>query len=102
MNDWVSIFTNVDISTAEKYRRIENGPIGLIAKYYFKKLNQSNCKLADFIKEIKTGKTPPTHKKEYFNSSDVDWYKPDEIGKSFFLYESSNKISKLANRLVRK
>ena len=96
MAEWKQLFDDVGITTAEKYRRFENGPIGLISKFYFQICSEPNSVLSEFIEDVKTGKTPSTTNKRFYDTPDIDWFKPSEIGSSLYLYESKNKISNLA------
>jgi len=96
MIDWKELYASSSYTTAEKYRRFENGPIGLIARYLFGVCYKSNCLLGSCIEDIKTGKTPPTGTATYFDNGNIDWFKPNEIGESKYLNASKNKITKVA------
>ncbi len=96
MNEWTHLFSNDNLTTAERYRRIENSPIGWIARYFFKCSKQSPEPLAKYIKTIITGKTPPTGVQRYYETGEIDWFKPSDIGFSKFLIESKEKLSKVA------
>jgi type I restriction enzyme S subunit len=96
MNEWTHLFSNDNLTTAERYRRIENSPIGWIARYFFKYSKQSPEPLAKYIKTIITGKTPPTGVQRYYETGEIDWFKPSDIGFSKFLIESKEKLSKVA------
>jgi len=96
MNEWTHLFSGNNFTTAEKYRRIENSPIGWIARYFFKISKKSHEPLAKYIKTITTGKTPPTGIQKYYATSEIDWFKPNDIGGSKFLIESKEKLSQIA------
>jgi len=44
---------------------------------------------------IKTGKTPPSKEKKYFNG-ELNWYTPGDLDKSLFLKSSARKLTNLA------
>lgn len=46
---------------------------------------------------IKTGCTPPTKEEKYYESDDIDWFTPSDIG-SDCIYEAEKKISVIAKR----
>jgi type I restriction enzyme S subunit len=57
-----------------------------------------NISTIDEIAElIKTGKTPPTKNKKYFDG-EIDWFTPGDLEKSFYLQESERTITKEAIR----
>ena len=96
MNEWTHLFSSDNLTTAERYRRIENSPITWIARYFFKYYKKSSEPLAKYIKTIITGKTPPTGVTRYYETGEIDWFKPSDIGFSKFLIESKEKLSKVA------
>ncbi len=96
MSEWKSLFLDEKCTTSEKYRRFENSPVGLIARYYFKISKYSPQPLGKYIETILTGKTPPKEIPKYYESSDIDWFKPSEIGCSKFLNSSQEKISEIS------
>ena len=51
--------------------------------------------LKDALEVIKTGKTPPTKERKYFDG-DIDWYTPSDLDNGKFLEESERKISSKA------
>lgn len=82
------------MKASEKYRYYINSPIAYISYYFTEVIIRENLSpLEHFIKEIKTGKTPALSDGKYYESQDVSWFKPDEIGYDLYLYESKNKIS---------
>lgn len=52
--------------------------------------------ISHLTKNIKTGTTPKTSVSEYFESGDVNWFRPTDISKKSILEESSKKITHLA------
>ena len=59
------------------------------------KLNLSN--IDEIAELIKTGKTPPSKNKKYFDGK-IAWYTPGDLGKSFYLQESERTITEEAIR----
>ena len=48
------------------------------------------------VAQVFTGTTPPTSEQKYYDSEDIDWYSPGDIGTdNIYLTESSKKISNL-------
>lgn len=50
--------------------------------------------VCDICERIGSGGTPSRNKKEYWNLSEINWFKTKELGDSF-LFESAEKISKI-------
>ncbi|HHK5547667.1 TPA: restriction endonuclease subunit S [Bacillus thuringiensis] len=82
------------MNASQVLRNKLNNPIGLINKLFFTKFNNSTIvTLENFIFEIKTGKTPPKKSDKYFKDSDIDWFKPGDIGFDIYLEEANDKLS---------
>ena len=85
------------LTTAEQYRKFVSLPAIQSAKYFFDYLlDNEYSKLGGYISDISTGKTPPKSNESYFNSSDICWYKPSDIGGEIYLIKSDNYISNIA------
>jgi type I restriction enzyme S subunit len=87
------------MTTAEKYRQLENSPAINIARYIFSCVasNATNSTIGDEIIEIKTGKTPSKQNKKFYEDEFLNWFKPDEIGSERCLFEAKDKLSKYAH-----
>ena len=84
-------------TTAENYRQFINSPAIQTAKYFFNiLLDEKYTNLENYITEIKTGKTPSKSNSKYYNSNDLNWFKPSDIGNGIYLSEATSKLSKIA------
>jgi type I restriction enzyme S subunit len=86
------------MSATKEYRKLQDTPITKITEFYIKKiLDKVPYKaLHFFIKRIKTGKTPPKSIQEYYDSEDIIWVKPSDIGYSPYISDSKEKFSNKA------
>lgn len=86
------------ITTAEKYRNLEESPLIQVARYIFEKnlQNYSTVLLGDILEEIKTGKTPSKHDKRFYQDEYISWFKPNEIGGDKYLFNAKEKLSQYA------
>lgn len=83
-----------NITIAEKFRLFANSAPILTAKYFFNHLLEEDSKeLQTYIDEIKTGKTPPKSNSKYYESPDIKWYKPSDIGANIYLKTSNDTVS---------
>lgn len=80
------------------YRQINESPLKGIILYYSNVVleNIKPVKLKTVISEIQTGKTPPKANSKYYQSQDIDWFKPSDIGRSKYLEEAEEKFSEIA------
>ncbi len=84
-------------TTAENYRQFIDSPAIQTAKYFFNILvDEKYTNLENYISEIKTGKTPSKSNSKYYNSNDINWFKPSDIGNGIYLLEATSRLSKIA------
>ncbi|MCH8518293.1 restriction endonuclease subunit S [Candidatus Gracilibacteria bacterium] len=82
---------------SEKYNLLFNSPISYISLFFTSNfVENKGTTIGDFLMNLQTGKTPPKNNNKYWDSNDFCWYKPEEIGKDIYLYESDYKVSDLA------
>lgn len=82
---------------SEKYNLLVNSPISYISLFFTSNfVENKRTTIWDFLMNIQTWKTPPKNNNKYWNSNDFSWYKPEEIWKDIYLYESDFKVSNLA------
>jgi type I restriction enzyme S subunit len=85
------------MKATDAYRKINNSPIKGIILYYTEQLLKGNkVDLGSVISQIQTGKTPPKAELKYYESSDVNWFKPSDIGYGKFLTDAKEKFSQIA------
>ena len=53
-------------------------------------------RVADLIKDISTGTTPPTNRKEYFENGSVNFYTPADLTDTKDLFNADRKVTELA------
>jgi len=53
-------------------------------------------KISDIIQYISTGTTPPTNRKEFYESGKVNFYTPADLGSDIYLNNAERKITELA------
>lgn len=82
---------------SEKYNLLFNSPISYISLFFTSNFVENKwTTIWDFLMNIQTWKTPPKNIWKYWDSNDFCWYKPEEIWKDIYLYESNFKVSDLA------
>ena len=85
------------MKATDAYRKINNSPIKGIVLFYTEHLLQlTEVALGSVISKIQTGKTPPKAELKYYESSDVNWFKPSDIGYGKFLTDAKEKFSQIA------
>jgi len=85
------------MKATDAYRKINNSPIKGIVLYYTEQiLKMDKVALGSVIEQIQTGKTPPKANAKYYSSSDVNWFKPSDIGYEKYLEEADEKFSNIA------
>jgi len=86
------------MKATDSYRLINESPLKGIILYYSNVVleNIKPVKLKTVISEIQTGKTPPKANSKYYQSQDIDWFKPSDIGRSKYLEEAEEKFSEIA------
>jgi len=86
------------MKATDAYKIINNSPIKGIVLYYTKEVLKELPvkKLGSVIHIIQTGKTPPKVNHKYYQSEDVNWFKPSDIGYSKYLINAKEKFSKIA------
>jgi restriction endonuclease S subunit len=86
------------MKATDAYKTINNSPIKGIILYYTKEILKELPvkKLGSVIHIIQTGKTPPKANHKYYQSEDVNWFKPSDIGYSKYLIDAKEKFSKIA------
>lgn len=85
------------MKATDAYRKINNSPIKGIVLYYTEQiLKMDKVDLGSIIAQIQTGKTPPKSNSKYYSTSDINWFKPSDIGYEKYLEEANEKFSNLA------
>jgi type I restriction enzyme S subunit len=86
------------MKATDSYCLINESPLKGIILYYSNVVleNIKPVKLKTVISEIQTGKTPPKANSKYYESQDIDWFKPSDIGRSKYLEEAKEKFSEIA------
>jgi type I restriction enzyme S subunit len=85
------------MKATDAYRKINNSPIKGIVLYYTEQILQmAKIDLGSVISQIQTGKTPPKANPKYYSASDVNWFKPSDIGYSKYLIDAKEKFSNIA------
>jgi len=86
------------MKATDSYRLINESPLKGIILYYSNVIleNIKTVKLKTVISDIKTGKTPPKSNFKYYQSQDINWFKPKDIGRSKYLEEAEEKFSEIA------
>ena len=86
------------MKASEYFRQLQNSPVAWIARYYTDVYlrNQIITTLGEHVVEIKTGKTPSKSQPRFYETRDINWYKPEDIGKSMYLEDTDSKLSKFA------
>ena len=89
---------NIDLSI-EKTERLKKA---LMNKFFRENLKTNELVELSSIFEVKTGTTPSTKRKKYWDSATVNWVTPADLGKldNMFIYESERKISEIALKEV--
>tara|TARA_R110002050_G_scaffold167946_2_gene299009 strand:- start:662 stop:1990 length:1329 start_codon:yes stop_codon:yes gene_type:complete len=60
------------------------------------KSNYKLLRVEDLIKDISTGTTPPTNRKEYFENGSVNFYTPADLTDTKDLFNADRKVTELA------
>ena len=85
------------MKATDAYRKINNSPIKGIVLYYTEQiLKMDKINLGSVIAQIQTGKTPPKANPKYYSNSDVNWFKPSDIGYGKYLEVAGEKFSNIA------
>lgn len=85
---------------SEQFRIYLNSPITLVTKFFFhfSLRDIPEEELNEYIKEIKSGKTPSKKVPEYWDKEEYPWFRPEDIGFDIYLEDSSAKMSNTAVR----
>jgi len=83
---------------SEQFRIYTNSPIKYLVDFFIKNTLKDlpYKEIRKFVKEIKTGKTPPKKVFTYWDKAEYNWFRPEDIGRSIYLDNSSKRISSLA------
>jgi restriction endonuclease S subunit len=86
------------MKATDSYRKINNSPLKGIILYYTEKISKATgeTNVGSVIAKIQTGKTPPKATSKYYESNDVNWFKPSDIGYSKYLVDAEDQFSFIA------
>lgn len=86
------------MKATDSYRKINNSPLKGIILYYTEKISKviGVTNVGSVIAKIQTGKTPPKATSKYYQSNDVNWFKPSDIGYSKYLVNAEEQFSFIA------
>ncbi len=86
------------MKATDAYRKINNSPLKGIILYYTERISKAigETNIGSVIAKIQTGKTPPKAISKYYESSDVNWFKPSDIGYSKYLVDAEEQFSLIA------
>ena len=86
------------MKATDAYRKINNSPLKGIILYYTEKISKAigETNVGSVISKIQTGKTPPKATSKYYESKDVNWFKPSDIGYSKYLVDAEEQFSFIA------
>lgn len=54
------------------------------------------AKIKNVALNVKTGTTPPTEERQYYEEGEIDWYSPSDLGNQLILKKASKKLNIIA------
>lgn len=86
------------MKATDSYKKLNNSPLKGIILFYTNKIIDKNLEvcLGAVADKIQTGKTPPKAFNKYYETEDINWFKPSDIGFDKYLIQAREKFSQIA------